>query len=157
MSIIFLVFQNLKEFLQKSAGESQPQIKNLLWKVPASDKLPAMKLPARLLLAALALSISFLTPIGSPQTTLANPQASDRCASVNTGRCHSCPRSMGESSSAFGSSCCATQSGCCALYFMRATSFSSRMQLIGTVGVCDEAVTTRVERPPVPPPRTLFS
>jgi hypothetical protein len=157
VSIIFLVFRISKNFCKSPCCRISTADQESLWKVSASDKLPAMKLPARLLLAALTLSISFLTPIGSPQTTLANPQASDRCASVNTGRCHSCPRSMGESSSAFGSSCCATQSGCCALYFTRATPFASRMQLIGTVGVRDEVVTTRVERPPVPPPRTLFS
>ena len=133
-------------------------IENLFWKAPRSDKLRAMKLPARLLLAVLTLSIGFLAPIVSPQTTLTNPQTSDRCASINMGRCHACPTSMGESTSAFGSSCCGTQSACCALYFTRATQFSSRMQLIGRVGVRDEVVTTRVERPPVPPPRrTLFS
>jgi hypothetical protein len=31
------------------------------------------------------------------------------------------------------------------------------MQLIGTVGVCDERVTMRADRPEVPPPRAAFS
>ena len=154
---IFSFSESQRIFDKSLPSICQCGIENLLWKALRSDKLRAMKLPARLLLAVLTLSIGFLTPIVSPQTTLTNSQTSDRCASVNTGRCHGCPTSMGESTSAFGSSCCTTQSGCCALYFTRATPFSSRMQLIGRVGVRDEVVTTRVERPPFPPPRTLFS
>ena len=154
---IFSFSESQRIFDKIDAVDCQCGIENFLWKALGSDKLRAMKLPARLLLAVLTLSIGFLTPIVSPQTGLTNPQTSDRCASVNTGRCHGCPTSMGESTSAFGSSCCTTQSGCCALYFTRATPFSSRMQLIGRVGVRDELGTTRVERPPVPPPRSLFS
>jgi hypothetical protein len=159
MSTIFLVFQTLcKEFLQSRCRRTfQWWVENLLWKLLTSDRLKPMILPARLLLAALALSIGCLTPIVSPQTTLTNSRTSDRCASVNTGRCHSCPMTTGETSSAFGSSCCATQSGCCALYLTRATTFSAGVQLIGTVGVNDERATTRTQRPPVPPPRGAFS
>src|SRR5712691_5749280 len=112
MSIIFLVFceESIPTLLQLG-------IENLLWKDRTGDKLQAMKPPARLFLAVLTLSIVALTPIVPPQLSLADSRTSDRCARINTGRCHSCPASMGESPSAFGPSCCATQSACCALYF----------------------------------------
>jgi hypothetical protein len=135
----------------------QPQIENILWKVLAGDKLKPMKLPARLFLAVLTLSIGSLTPIAPPQMSLADWHTSDRCTSVNTGRCHSCPTTMDETTSASASPRCATQSSCCALYFTRATRFFADMHLIGTVGVRNERVTTRAQRPPVPPPRGAFS
>ena len=154
---IFSFLESQRIFNKVAVDVVNAGLRIFFWKALTGDKLRAMKLPARLLLAVLTLSIGFLTPIVSPQTTLTNAQTPDRCASVNMGRCHACPTSMGESTSAFGSSCCTTQSACCALYFTSATPFSSRMELIGRVGVRDEIVTTRVERPPVPPPRTLFS
>jgi hypothetical protein len=132
-------------------------IENVLWKVPTGDKLQPMNLPARLLLAALTLGVGALSPIVPPQIYLADSPTSDRCASLNTGRCHSCPMTTGQTTSAFASSCCATQTGCCALYLTRGTTFSVGVHLIGTVGVNDERVTTRTQRPPVPPPRGAFS
>jgi hypothetical protein len=144
-------------FLKSMPLNLSGQIENILWKILTGDKLQQMKLPARLLLAALALSIGCLTQAVPPQTTLTNSQTSDRCASVNTGRCHSCPMTMGETTSASASACCATQSACCALYLTRGTPFITGMHLIGTVGIRDERVMMRAERPPVPPPRALLS
>src|SRR4029450_12276893 len=115
-----------------------------------------MKLPARLLLAMLTLSIGSLTPIGSPQTALTNSQTSDRCVMTNTRTCHSCPTSMGGTSTS-GSSCCVTQLGCCTLYLTRATPFLADIPLIGTVNLDDERAMARTQRPSVPPPRGAFS
>jgi len=116
-----------------------------------------MKLPARFFLAVLTLSIGVLTPIAAPPVSLADSNVSDCCVKVDAGRCHGCPTNMTETTSTFGPSCCTTQSTCCLLYFTRVTPFFARMQLIGTVGVNDERVTTRTRRPPVPPPRGAFS
>src|ERR1043166_4345129 len=136
---------------------SQQQIQNLVWEFLTGDRLYLMKLPARLLLAALTLSIGSLTPIVPPQMSLADSHVSDRCASMNTGRCQSCPPVTGATASALGTSCCTIQSTCCALYFARAKPFIAGMHLIGTIGFSDERGTTRADRPPVPPPRCAFS
>ena len=159
MSIIFLVFQNLKEFLTNSisAESSHGRIENLLWKIPTGDKLHVMKLPARLFLAVLMVSIGSFTPFMSAGTLPTDSRSSNCCASMNTDACHRCPTTMEVTTSTVGSSCCATQSSCCTLYFTRATPFFTSMHLIATVGVGDERGTTRAERPPVPPPRTRFS
>jgi hypothetical protein len=37
------------------------------------------------------------------------------------------------------------------------TPFSTSMQLLGVIGINDEGVTTRTQRPLVPPPRGAFS
>jgi hypothetical protein len=111
-----------------------------------------MKLPARLLLAALLLSVGSLTPIVPGETILAISRTSNCCASQNTGMCHSCPATMG-----FASSCCASQSACLALYLSKATPFSASVHPLGVIGVSDERATKRAERPPVPPPRSVFS
>ena len=150
-------------FLQRIFGQSRcrwisrGRIENLLWKDPTGDKLQAMKPPAGLFLAVLTLGIVALTPIVPPQMSLEDSHTSDCCATMNTGRCHSCPMPIGETSSTLGGSCCATQSACCTLYFARPAVFSTSMLLLGTVRVSDERVTTRAERPPVPPPRALFA
>ena len=134
---------------------SQRRIENFLWKVLAGDKLKPMKLPARLLLAGLTLSIGALSPMVPPQMSFPKSVASDCCAIMNPGACHRCPGTMSDTTSA--SSCCTTQSACLALYFSKATAFSTSMHLLGVVNVSDEPVTTRIHRPPVPPPRGEFS
>jgi hypothetical protein len=136
---------------------SREQIENILWKVLTGDKLRAMKLPARLLLAALTLSVGALSPIVPAEVSLPNSHASNCCVSQNADRCHSCLTTMGDTTSALASSCCAAQSGCCALYFTRSTPFSTSMQLLGVIGINDEGATTRTQRPLVPPPRGAFS
>src|SRR6185312_6726070 len=112
-----------------------------------------MKLPARLLLAALTLGVGALSPIVSAEASLPDSHASNCCVSENTDKCHSCIATMGDTTSALASSCCAAQSGCCALYFTRSTPFSISMQLLGVIGINDECATTRTQRPLIPPPR----
>src|SRR5205814_2624024 len=116
-----------------------------------------MKLPARLLLAALTLSLGALSPIVPPQVAYQNSEASDCCAIMNAGACHRCPGTMSSATSASASSCCPTQSAYLALYFSKATAFSTSMHLLGVLNVSEEHVTTRTQRPLVPPPRSLFS
>ena len=136
---------------------SQRRIENFLWKVLAGDKLKPMKLPARLLLAALTLSIGALSPIVPPQVSFPKSEASDCCAIMNAGACHRCPGTMSDATSASASSCCTTQSECLALYFSKTTTFSRSMHLLGVVNVSDDHVTIRTHRPSVPPPRGMFS
>src|SRR6478609_7544048 len=57
---IFSFSESQRIFDKIDAVDCQCGIKNLLWKALGSDKLRAMKLPARLLLAVLMLSIGFL-------------------------------------------------------------------------------------------------
>ena len=128
-----------------------------LWKVPTGDKLRGMKLPARLLLVALTLSVGALLPIVPAEVSLPKSQTPSCCPAEEVARCNSCPTTMGQTPSSFASSCCSTQSTCCALYFVRATPFSVSMRVLGTIGFSDERVTARAERPPVPPPRGQFS
>ncbi|MFZ0916043.1 MAG: hypothetical protein WAN04_04045 [Candidatus Udaeobacter sp.] len=116
-----------------------------------------MKLPARLLLAALLLSIGSLTPMEPGKTFLAISQTSNCCAGMHTSGCHGCLTSTGETSSGFGSSCCGMGSACFALYFTKVASFFAQIHLIGTIGVSDEHGTTLTQRPAVPPPRSVIS
>jgi hypothetical protein len=133
------------------------QLDNVLWKVPTSDKLSSMKLPARLLLAVLTLCVGAFSPIVPPQMSLARSQTSDCCATVSNDMCHRCPVPVNDSTSTSGSSCCGSQLVCCALYLTKATPFAAHLHFLGTMGVKDERATTRATRPPVPPPRGMFS
>jgi hypothetical protein len=126
-------------------------------KILVGDKLCPMKLPARLLMAALVLSIGSLTPVLSREMSLSTPHETNCCADINTGRCPSCPTNIGETNTGFGSACCTTQSVCCALYFTKAKVFVTPTQVIGTVGVNAERASARAQRPPVPPPRSVIS
>jgi hypothetical protein len=127
------------------------------WKIAVGDRLLPMKLPARLLLAALTLSIGFLAPMPPREVSLAIVHNSNCCADMNTGGCHSCPTNTGETNSGLASTCCTSQSGCCSLYFTKATSFLTAMQLIVVIGINDEHATVRTQRPRVPPPRGVFA
>ena len=153
---ITMRWYKMTKLLIKSTPANQSMADgNVLWKVPTRDKLKPMKLPARLLLAALTLGVGALSPIAPTEASLPKSHASNCCASMNAGGCHSCLKTMGETTSA--SSCCAAQSVCCAFYFTRAIPFSADMRLLGVVGVSDECAKTRTQRPSVPPPRGVFS
>src|SRR5581483_94191 len=117
-----------------------------------------MKLPARLLLAVLTLSVGAFSPVVPSQVALPNSESSACCPMVvNTGACHGCPMPVGQTTSASGTSCCVTQSGCCALLLTKSPAFSARIQFLGVIGEKKERATARNQRPPVPPPRDLFS
>jgi hypothetical protein len=121
------------------------------------SKVRAMKLPTRLLWAALTLSVGALSPIVPVEASLPKSQISNCCAGQNVGRCTGCPMNAGETPSSFASSCCSAQSTCCSLYFVRSTPFFVSMRMSGTIGFSNERATARAERPPVPPPRGWFS
>lgn len=123
----------------------------------ARDKIYPMKLPARLLLAALTISIGFFTPIFPGKTSPAISHKINCCADMSVDGCQSCPMNTGATNSGSGSTCCAMQSVCLLLYFTSPTSLVTAMQMISTIGVINECATARAQRPPVPPPRILFS
>src|SRR4029453_8320187 len=118
-------------------------MENFLWKVLVGDKLCPMKLAARLLMAALVLSIGSLTPVLSREMSLSTPHETNCCADMKMGGCHSCPTDTGATHSGFASTCCTAQSVCCALYFSKPKAFVAPMQPIGTVGVNDQRVSAR--------------
>jgi len=76
---------------------------------------------------------------------------------MDMGGCHGCPANTGGMNSGFGSTCCGGQAGCCWLYFTDVARFVTGMEMVGKVGISNERVTTRAQRPPVPPPRIAFS
>ncbi len=117
-----------------------------------------MKLPARLFLAVLTLSIGTLTPIVPPPISLADSNVSDCCVKMDAGRCHSCPTNDDRDDFNFWVVMLRDPVGMLRTVFYESDAilFTS-MQLIGTVGVNDERATTRTQRPPVPPPRGAFS
>jgi len=133
------------------------KLENGLGKVPTSDKLYFVKPPARLLLAVLTLTVGAFSPIVPSQATLAISETSDCCATMNTGTCHGCPMPIGPTTSMSGSSCCATQSSCCVLLLTKSAEFSATIQFLGVISENEQRATTRTQRPPVPPPRVLFS
>lgn len=158
MSTIFLA-SDLLQRVSNEVGATElitSDEERLLESPPKGDRLCAMKLSARFLFAALTVSICALSPIAPAEVSLPNSDGANCCATQNTDRCHSCPATVGDTNSS-ASSCCVPQSGCCTLYFTRSTTFSSSMNLLGIIGVNDQHVTTRTERPLIPPPRIAFS
>jgi len=136
-----------------AAKSLESRSENILWKVLRSDKLQPMKLPARLLLAGLTLGVSVLSPIAPAEVPTPDSHISNCCASQSMDKCHSCLVAMGETTPASASSCCTTQTTCLALYFSKATPFSTSMHLLGVIRVGDERATARTQRPLIPPPR----
>ena len=155
---MFLVSAMLTKRFDSSMGLSlSTGDRKSLWKGLAGDKLQGMKLPARLLLVALTLSVGALSPIVPAEVSFPKSQTSGCCPAEEVATCNSCPTAMGQTPSSFASSCCSTQSTCCSLYFVRTTPFSVSMRVTGAVSFSDERATARAERPPVPPPRSQFS
>jgi hypothetical protein len=66
-----------------------------------------------------------------------------------------CPVNPTGTSSA--AACCVGPSVCLLLYFGNANAFAAGTEMSGTVLVNDDRVTTRSNRPPVPPPRLAVS
>jgi hypothetical protein len=99
--------------------------------------------------------VCFLSPV-LPSTTATAISPKKNCSAqmefVSHGACRGC---VTESSMSSGNTCCSAQ--CCALYFSRTGEFVSATTLIGRIGVTNQRVSRRAQRPPVPPPRTAFS
>src|SRR6266513_2255771 len=114
-----------------------------------------MKLPARLLLAVLALSLASLTPV-LPEESVLPVQHRTCCADMNMDAGLRCPINPSGTTS-ISAACCVGPSVCLLLYFGNANAFAAGTEMSGRVFVNNDRVTTRSQRPPVPPPRVEFS
>ncbi len=114
-----------------------------------------MKMPARLLLAVLAVSLASLTPV-LPGESIPIAQQKTCCADMNMDAGARCPINPGGASSS-SAACCTAPAVCLLLYFGNAYAFAAGAAMSGTVLVNDDRVTARSQRPPVPPPRAEFS
>ena len=114
-----------------------------------------MKLPARLLLAVLAVSLASLTPV-LPGESVPPVQQKTCCADMNMDAGARCPINPGGTSSS-SATCCTASAVCLLLYFGNANAFAVGAEMSGTVLMNDDRVTARFQRPPVPPPRAQFS
>jgi hypothetical protein len=112
-----------------------------------------MKLPSRLLLAVLAVSLASLTSV-LPGESAPTVQQKTCCADMNMDAGVRCPINPGGTSTA---TCCTSSAVCLLLYFGNANAFAAGAQISGTISASSERVTTRSNRPPVPPPRPEFS
>jgi hypothetical protein len=115
-----------------------------------------MTLPARLLLGVFAVSLASLTPV-VPSTSFPAVQRNKYCTDMNTvDACHRCPINPGATTSNSGT-CCTAPAVCLLLYLSNANAFAAQAQMNGTISVNNDRVTTRFQRPLVPPPRTAVS
>jgi hypothetical protein len=72
---------------------------------------------------------------------------------ASAGKCHGCPSDADTQDSNTRSTCCFNQHCCVVLYLTNARPFVANILVLGTVNGIDEHASTRVHRPPVPPPR----
>jgi hypothetical protein len=118
------------------------------------DSMPVMRLPARLLLAVLAVSLASLTPVLPGESVPPVQRKASCCADMNMDAGQRCPINPGSTSSA---ACCTGPSVCLLLYFGNGDAFSAQTQMIRSISISNDRVTTRSQRPPVPPPRSVVS
>jgi len=115
-----------------------------------------MKLPARLLLAVLTVSLASLTPVlpGEPIPPL--QQKTSCCADMNMDAGLRCPINPGGTSSS-SATCCTAPAVCLLIYLSTANAFAAQSQMNGTISTNNDRVSARSQRPLVPPPRTAVS
>jgi len=114
-----------------------------------------VSVPARLLLAVLAVSLASLTPV-LPGEPVPIAQQKTCCVDVNMDAGVRCPINPGGTSSS-SATCCTAPAVCLLLYFGNANAFAAGAEMSGTISVNDDRATARSQRPPVPPPRIAFS
>ena len=130
------------------------QIENILCGTGLCDKLRSMAVLTRLFICALTLVVATLAPTVPDQISTAKRHHLDCCAWVNMNGCSGSPTNAGGANSSSASTCCNAQSGCVTLYFASATPPFVRETGTGmAIGAADQRVTSRFQRPEVPPPR----
>jgi len=120
------------------------------------DTVQAMKLTVRVLLALLAINLAALTPVAPGESAPVVQQKHSCCADMNVNggvRCPISPGSMTPSST----TCCSGPAACLFLYFGNSNPFLAQTQLSGAISLNNDHPIVRVQRPPVPPPRSQFS
>ena len=116
----------------------------------------AMKLSARLLFALLAINLAALTPVTPGESVPVVQQKHSCCPDMNVSGGARCPISPG-STTPGSTSCCSGQAACLFLYFGNSHPFSTQIHLSGAISLNNERPIVRSQRPPVPPPRIVFS
>lgn len=76
---------------------------------------------------------------------------------VNVDPCHGCPMTPNSSSSSSASACCSVQAPCFVAYSHGTDGFLMGIKEIGFATSANNAVSSRSQRPPVPPPRAELS
>lgn len=122
------------------------------------DKMYSMKLPARVVLCALTISIGLLSPIMPSEMPGVVSDQTDRCAyQVTSSQCCRSESQPTASSSATRSNCCSGQVCCVVLYVVSAAYLLDPMLAGERIGEIAQHASERIQRPPVPPPRVEFS
>jgi hypothetical protein len=109
---------------------------------------------------ALSLAISFailVAPTAPIEITHVFSPKKNCCAHTRTNAdpCHGCPISSGGTTA--GSTCCSVQAPCFVSCVNGSDEFVAGMSSAGFAFFTNDRVTSRVQRPPVPPPRIQFS
>jgi len=120
------------------------------------DNVRAMRLPARLLFVLLAINLAALTPVVPGESTPVVQQKHYCCADMNVNGGVRCPINSG-STTPSSATCCSGPAACLFLYFGNAKLFSAQTQVGGAISLNNDRPIARVQRPPVPPPRSQFS
>jgi len=115
-----------------------------------------MKVTVRLLFAMLMVSLAALTPIVPGEIVPSVEQKTHCCADMNALAGQRCPLNPTGNSSTSGSTCCVSPSTCVPLHADSGDVFGGPSESIGVFLVSNDDVTSRSQRPPVPPPRVLF-
>jgi len=115
-----------------------------------------MTLAARLLFCLLAINLAALTPVVPAEFAPAVKQKHSCCADMNVKGGVRCPINSGSTTSSMAT-CCSGPAACLCLYFGNINAFSAQTKLSGAISLNNVLVTTRSQRPPVPPPRTALS
>jgi hypothetical protein len=122
------------------------------------DKMYLMKLPARVVLSAVIISVGLLSPIMPSEMPGAVSQQADRCAyQVTSSQCCRSQSQPAASSSAMRSNCCSGQVCCVVLYVVSAACLLDPILAGERIGEITQHASARTQRPPVPPPRVEFS
>jgi hypothetical protein len=111
---------------------------------------------ARLLFALLAINLAALTPVVPDQSVPVVPQKHSCCADMNVKGGVHCPINSG-STTPSTTACCSGPAACLFLYFGNTNPFSAQTRLIGHIPLHNVLVTSRSQRPLVPPPRGMIS
>jgi hypothetical protein len=124
----------------------------------ASDNMYPVKLPARLVICVLSISIGLLSPIlPGEMARAASQQTNRRAYEVTSGQCCGSQSRPAPSSSAMNSNCCSGQTCCVVLYVASTTHLADPFLTGERISAMEQHALARTQRPPVPPPRVEFS
>jgi hypothetical protein len=134
----------------------RPSTRLALFETSGCDKVPTMKLTARLMFAFLVINLAALTPVVPGEPAPVAQQKHSCCADMNVSGGVRCPINSG-STAPSSAMCCTGPSACLFLYFGNTNLFAAQTHVISAISLNNIRATARSQRPPVPPPRIAFS